>query len=101
VNSIGKTPKRREVFNFLRKKDADIYILVDTRIDKKITNLVKAEWRGLASFSCFTPQSRGVAMLFKKGLPVEILDKTSDTNGNLLNMLITYSGKHILLSGIY
>ena len=51
ANSIGKNPKRGQVFHFLRKKNADILIVVDTRISKDIEDLVKAEWGGYAHFS--------------------------------------------------
>ena len=53
ANSIGKNPKRSQVFHFLRKKNPDILIIVDTRISKDIENLVKAEWGGHAHFSSF------------------------------------------------
>ena len=66
ANSIGKNPKRRQVFHFLRKKNPDFLIIVDTRISKDIENLVKAEWGGYANFSSFDSQSRGVAIFIKK-----------------------------------
>ena len=36
VNSIGKNPKRREIFKFLQTKNADIQIVVDTRFSNEI-----------------------------------------------------------------
>ena len=66
VNSIGKNPKRQEIFKFLRSKKADILILVDTRFSKEIENQVKEEWGSKVYFSSFTSQARGVAIFFKK-----------------------------------
>ena len=35
-NSIGKNPKRGQIFHFLKKKNPDITVLVDTRVSKNI-----------------------------------------------------------------
>ena len=71
ARSLGKQPKRRQVFNSLKKKELDIIFLIDTRFSKKIENTVKAEWGGNAYFSSFTSNARGVAILFRKNIPVE------------------------------
>ena len=68
VNSIGKNPKRQEIFKFLNKKNADINVLVDTRISKDLENCTKQEWGSSAYFSSFTSQSRGVAIFIKKNV---------------------------------
>ena len=64
-NSIGKQPKRRQVLNFLRKKNPDLLVVVDTRIAKNVENTVKEEWGGQVLYSSFDSQSRGVAMFEK------------------------------------
>ena len=101
VNSIGKNPKRREIFNFLNKKIGDIIILVDTRFSKNIENTVKEEWGSNVYFSSFSSQSRGVAIFFKKNIPVEVLDQHSDISGNILSLLINFDSQKILVSAIY
>ena len=100
-NSIGRQPKRRQVFGFLRKYDPDILILCDTRIDPKIENTVREEWGGPAYFSSLDSHSRGVAILFRKTLPISIKDHFTDKNGNLLGVLVEYDSKFILLHGVY
>ena len=100
-NSIGKQPKRRQVLNFLRKKNPDLLVVVDTRIAKNVENTVKEEWGGQVLYSSFDSQSRGVAMFIKKNLPIKILDKFSDVDGNLLSVLIEYETKRLLIEGIY
>ena len=100
-NSIGKNPKRSQVFHFLRKKNADFIIITDTRIAKEVENIIKAEWGGPAYFASFDSQSRGVAIFIKKNLPIRILDNFSDTSGNILAILVEIEGKNILLEGIY
>ena len=101
ANSIGKQPKRRQVLKFLEKKNPDLLIVVDTRFSAEIENAVKAEWGGQAFFSSFSSQSRGVAIFIKKNLPIKILDKFKNRNGNILGILVEYECKRILLEGIY
>ena len=75
VNSIGKNPKRQEIFKFLNTKNADINVLVDTRISKDLENCTKQEWGSSAYFSSFTSQSRGVAVFIKKMFVLKFLRK--------------------------
>ena len=101
VNSIGKNPKRQQIFNFLKSKKSDIIVLVDTRIDKELENIVKQEWGSMSYFSSFSSQSRGVAILFKKYSCVEVLKEKKDPSGNILSLLLKFDSKKILLSAIY
>ena len=55
-NSIGKNPKRGEIFQFLRDKQADIIFLSDTRLSKDVENNVRQEWGGKAYFSSNSSQ---------------------------------------------
>ena len=100
-NSIGKQPKRRQVLRFLNKYNPDILILCDTRFAPDLENTVKEEWGGPSYFSSLNSQSRGIAILFKKNLPIKICDHFSDKNGNLLGILFEYESKIILLHGVY
>ena len=101
ANSIGKNPKRSQVFCYLRKKRPDILIVVDTRLSKDVENIVKAEWGGYAEFSSFDSQSRGVAIFVQKNLPIKFLDKFSDLRGNILSVLVEIQEKIVLIEGIY
>ena len=87
-NSIGKNPKRGQVFHFLKKKKADILILVDTRLSKEVENQVKAEWGGFAFFSSYSSQSRGIAVLFSCDFPGKVLDTFADLAGNISAILL-------------
>ena len=101
VNSIGKQPKRGQVFQFLRKKNADIYVLVDTRIDPQIEHLIKAEWGGQAFFNSFSSQSRGIAILFRKNLCIDIINQYCDQEGNCLQLLAKFDDKIVLIDALY
>ena len=101
TNSIGKNPKRRQVLLYLKKKNPDLIITIDTRFSKEIENLVKTEWDGQVLFSSFDSQSRGVAIFVKRNLPLKILDQFNDRNGNVLSILVEFESKKILIEGIY
>ena len=101
VNSIGKFDKRNQVFHFLRKRATDIFVLLDTRIDPKLESKIKTEWSGPAYFSSFSSNQRGVCILLKKNIPVEVLDVKPDKSGNLLHLLIKNDLKIIQLSCLY
>ena len=101
ATSIGSQSKRDRVFNFLKKRDTDIFVVVDTRIDPKREQKVKEDWGGQAYFSSFSSQSRGIAIFLKKNLPIKITDSKKDNEGNLLQLLIEFNDKKILLSGLY
>ena len=101
ATSIGKNPRRGQIFHFLKKKRADIFILADTRIDKDIEKSVRNEWGGEAVFNSFNSRSRGVAIFFLKGLIIKIGNSISDEAGNMLALELEYSAKKILLVGLY
>ena len=75
-NSIGKNPKRGEIFQLLRNKQADIIFLSDTRLNKDVESLAREQWGGKAYFASFSSQARGVAILISKNLPVVIYDES-------------------------
>ena len=57
-NSIGKKPKRSKIFQELRRKNADIILISDSRISRDIEASVRAEWGGQANFASFSSQAR-------------------------------------------
>ena len=87
--------------HFLKKKNADILILIDTRISDEIENTVKTEWGGQVYFASYSSQARGVAVFIRKNLPIKILDNFSDINGNICAILVEIEGKTVLIEGIY
>ena len=101
ANSVGKNPKREQVLNFLKNKNMDIYVLLDTRFDKNIETSIKNQWGGEVIFSSKDSQSRGVAIFFRKNLPIEILDQFLDDTGNILSVKFKFDSRTIMLTGIY
>ena len=62
-NSIGKNPKRAQILQAIRRKNANIILFSDTRLSAEIEPLVKAEWGGKVNFASFSSQARGVAII--------------------------------------
>ena len=102
-NSIGKNPKRSNIIQAVRKKQANIILFSDTRISADIEPSIKAEWGGMANFASFTSQARGVAVFFTKDLPIEIIENSiyNDKSGNFTAMNIKYEDCIITISCIY
>ena len=86
---------------FLNQQSADILIITDTRLAKDTENKVRVEWGGNAQFASYDSQSRGVTILFKKELPVEILDSFKDVGGNFLAVLIKLGDIKIVVQAVY
>lgn len=99
ANSIGKNPKRQQVLNFLKTKNKDIYVVLDTRFDKNIEAGIRNDWGGEVIFNSKNSQSRGVAIFFRKNLPVEILNTFFDDTGNILSVKFTFESRTLLLTG--
>ena len=93
--------KDEKFFNFLRKKNPDFIVVLDTRISPLIENDIKEEWEGKCFFSSYNSNSRGVAIFTKKGFIANIVRSLSDKDGNFLALLFELEGRKILLQGIY
>ena len=63
--------------------------------------MVREEWGGSCVFNSFSSQARGVAIFLKKDSTAKIVDKFTDSDGNILAILIIFQEKRILLQGLY
>ena len=63
--------------------------------------MIREEWNGVCIFNSFSSQARGVAIFIRRGTPVNITDKFTDDNGNILAVLMDFQAKKILLEGLY
>ena len=60
---LGDIAKRRDVFNYLRSLNYNIYCLQDTHFSSDFENDVRNLWGFQCYFSSFASNSRGVAIL--------------------------------------
>lgn len=67
-NGMRLAPKRRALFANLRRIKADFYMLQETHSTQGEEITWRAEWGGHAVFSHGRSNSRGVAILFDRGI---------------------------------
>ena len=59
---LGTQEKRRDVVNFLKNLDFDIYLLQDTHLTERTAQFFDTIWRGKCYHSYGTYNSRGVSV---------------------------------------
>ena len=94
--------KRRAIFNSIRHT-TDITILTETKFKHDNLAIYKREWGSGMLTSC-TPEvsaQAGVAILFRKGLAVNILADGKDKDGRVVWALVEINSKKLLIIGIY
>ena len=74
---------------------------MDTRIDPSIENTVRNEWGAECFFSSFSSQKRGIMVLFKKDVAIQVKKIKTDRSGNLLQMLLNFDMQDVLLNVLY
>ena len=102
VNGLQDETKRRNIFNFLRNQDCDIFLLQEVHA-ANLQECAKwtSEWEGQAFWSCGTSRARGVAILFKKNFNFNILYKNNDLEGRILSLCINIESTSIQLVNVY
>ena len=81
---LGSQEKRRDVVNFIRNTDFDIYLLQDTHLTSKTVKYFNALWNGKCYHAFGTFNSRGTAILFKKNIQHSIIHEEYSNEGNFV-----------------
>lgn len=98
---LGNYQKRRDVFQFLRQKQYNIYCIQDTHFDHKMYRQVRAEWGYECILAPNNTRSRGVAVLFNNNFDFKIKKTIIDNAGNFIVLLMHTMGKDMVLVNIY
>ena len=98
---LGNVQKRRDVFHYLKQKSYSIYCLQDTHFDKKLIKYIRAEWGFKCFFSCYSSNSRGVAILFNNNFEFKVNKVHRDETGNYIIVSISTMDKELLLVNVY
>ena len=98
---LNGTEKRRDVINFLRESDGDIFCLQDVHIPENQQVYFKTLWGGEVFFSSFWSDRRGVCIMFKSHLDISVSSTFRDAEGNLLIAQFTLLDKLVTLINIY
>ena len=98
---LGGRYKRKDVLNYLKKKQYMIYCLQDTHFSKSDEKVIRTQWGYECYFSSYNTQARGVAILLNNNFEYNLHNVIKDENGNLLILDITLKNKRFSLINIY
>ena len=73
--------KRRDVFQYLRKKNYNIICLQDVHIENNMENFIKNEWGYSMYLSGLSSNKRGVMVLINNNFDQEVTKVVKDPNG--------------------
>ena len=95
--------KRKAIFNWFMKQNADLCFLQETYSTEEIENQWKAQWRGEIFFAHGSPHSQGVhvAILIRKGFDFKFKSSRSDGEGRYLILEASIQDANFLLVNIY
>ena len=98
---LGDIGKRRDIFDYLRDKNCNIYCLEDTHFTPSQENDIENLWGYKCYFSSFSSNSRGVAIFFKNNFEFQVHRERRDLYGNYLALDVTIENHKITLIAIY
>lgn len=101
VNGIREGFKRRQIFRYLHEKKLDVVCLQETHCTHDVEKVWKTEWGGRIIFNNGTSQSKGVCVLFKKKLNVQVHFIHGDSEGRFLVLDVSLNNKKYTLTTIY
>lgn len=78
--------KKRAIFAWCRKQNANIIFLQETHSTGNNDKQWKAEWGNPLELAHGSSNSRGVAILFRKGFDCKIIKKVIDPNGRYVSL---------------
>ena len=98
---LGNIGKRRDIFDYLRKKNFNIYCLQDTHFTEAQETQIQDMWGYNCYFSSYTSNAQGVCILFNNNFEFIIHRKKSDINGNYLALDISIEHQRLTLINLY
>ena len=101
VRGLGDRLKRREMFNWLRKKNYSIYMLQEVHCSENTISVWSAEWGYKTLFSCCTSARGGVAILFNNNFNFQLQRSYSDPNGRFIICDIIADNKCVTMAVLY
>ena len=81
VRGLRDNTKRREVFNWLRKKNYSAYMLQEVHCPENTNYVWSAEWGYQAIFSTYKSNKAGVYILFNNNFDFQIEKTYTDPQG--------------------
>ena len=100
VRGLGNN-KKREMFNFIKMRGADILLTQETHCVKNKQNVWHNEWGGKMYFSDGSTNSKGVCIMLKKGLNVKVNRIEKDKEGRWLCCEIKTDDACYVIANVY
>lgn len=101
VRGVRDPTKRRTVFNYLRDNKIDIAFLQETHSESSNYRFWRAEWGAELFLSHGTNASCGVAVAFRRNLPISVVRSFADESGRCLLLQISYLNRSFFLLNVY
>ena len=93
--------KRKDVFNFLKNKNASIYSVQDTNFTDEEMKTIYIDFGFTYYFNNNDSRSRGVATFISKNIDFNLSTEYADKGGNLLILDCRIDNKSLTLVNIY
>ena len=97
----ARVPKRRKIFTWLKTQRCDVALLQETHCTDSVQHIWSHEWGGDSFFSNGTSGSRGVCILVRRGLGIDVKEVRRDDQGRLIFVKGVFEGNSILLGNVY
>lgn len=101
VNGLQCKAKRRAIFKTCRSAKHEFCLLQETHSTLDIETLWRSEWGSQIIFAHGDSNSRGVAILVRKGSEYAIDEIAADPEGRVLLLKITKDQESFLLGNVY
>ena len=99
--NIRSFEKRKAVFNWLCKSQADICFLQETYSTPEVVNIWKKQWKGVTFFSHGIGHSKGTMILVKEQLDFKLISSKSDPQGRYIFLEAEIQDLPFVLLNIY
>lgn len=98
---LGDIAKRKDVFNYLRALECNIYCLQDTHFSHDTEDEIRNLWGYQCFFSSYSTNSRGIAILINNNFDFKPLIEKGDIDGNYFILKACIEGHEVLICTIY
>lgn len=101
VNGLNIPTKRRAIYEKLRGGGFDICLLQEMHSSAASAHIWRSEWGGDVIFNHGSSNSRGVMILFRRGLDPTINSSASDDEGRILLVDLTLDNAQYVVGSLY
>ena len=93
--------KRRQFFHKFHLSKTDVIFLQETHCTKEVAKAWNSQWGSKIWNSFGSNDARGVSILFRKQLDIEVHNYLSDDDGRYLMLYCTLAGHKFLIANVY